>query len=216
MRRIDSTDDIADGLLDLARKDVRLARAIELSGPVPLRRKPPGYATLTEIILSQMVSKASANALWRKLELAAGEISPAAILALSPEALRGAGLSRAKAETLIRVGEAVTADELDLDHLCRLEGRAAISAMTSIKGVGPWTAEVYLLFCAGHPDVFPAGDVALQSAAADILGLDVRPQPRALYKLAEEWSPWRGVAARLLWAYYAAVMRRDATPVAAG
>jgi DNA-3-methyladenine glycosylase II len=216
MRRIDSTDDIADGLLELARMDVRLARAIERSGPVPLRRKPPGYAALTEIILSQMVSKASANALWRKLELAAGEISPAAILALSPEAMREAGLSRAKAETLIRVGEAVTAGELDLDHLCRLEGRAAISVMTSIKGVGPWTAEVYLLFCAGHPDVFPAGDVALQSAAADILGLDMRPQPRALYKLAETWSPWRGVAARLLWAYYAAVMRRDATPVAAG
>jgi DNA-3-methyladenine glycosylase II len=216
MRRIDSTDEIADGLLELARMDVRLARAIELSGPVPLRRKPPGYAALTEIILSQMVSKASANALWRKLELAAGEISPAAILALSPEALREAGLSRAKAETLIRVGEAVTAGELDLEHLCGLEGRVAISTMTSIKGVGPWTAEVYLLFCAGHPDVFPAGDVALQSAAADILGLDVRPQPRALYKLAEAWSPWRGVAARLLWAYYAAVMRRDATPVAVG
>ena len=216
MRRIDSTDDIADGLLDLARKDVRLARAISLSGPVPLRRKPPGYAALTEIILSQMVSKASAYALWRKLEFAAGEISPAAILALSPEALREAGLSRAKAETLNRVGEAVIAGELDLGHLCQLEGRAAITAMTSIKGVGPWTAEVYLLFCAGHPDVFPAGDVALQRAAADILGLDARPQAKVLYRLAEEWSPWRGVAARLFWAYYAAVMRRDATPVAAG
>ena len=179
MRRIDSTDDIADGLLDLARKDVRLARAISLSGPVPLRRKPPGYAALTE-------------------------------------ALREAGLSRAKAETLNRVGEAVIAGELDLGHLCQLEGRAAITAMTSIKGVGPWTAEVYLLFCAGHPDVFPAGDVALQRAAADILGLDARPQAKVLYRLAEEWSPWRGVAARLFWAYYAAVMRRDATPVAAG
>ena len=88
--------------------------------------------------------------------------------------------------------------------------------MTAIKGVGPWTAEVYLLFCAGHPDVFPAGDVALQNAAADILGLDMRPEPRALYKLAEAWSPWRGVAARLFWAYYAVVMRRDATPVAVG
>lgn len=215
MRRIDSTDDIAEGLVALAQSDARLARAIELCGPVPLRRRPPGYATIAEIILSQMVSKASANALQRKLELVAGEISPAAILALSPEALRQAGLSRAKAETLCRVGTAVLAGELDLEHLCRLEGRAAISTMTSIKGVGPWTAEVYLLFCAGHPDVFPAGDVALQSAAAEILGLDVRPQPRALYKLAEAWSPWRGVAARLLWAYYAAVMRRDATPLGA-
>ena len=213
MHRIDSSDDIAAGLLDLARKDTRLARAIALSGPVPLRRKPPGYAALAEIILSQMVSKASASALWRKLELATGGVSPATVLALDSEAMRTAGLSRAKAETLRRVAEAVRAGELDLEHLCGLEGRQAIITLTAIKGLGPWTAEVYLLFCAGHPDVFPAGDVALQSAAADILGLETRPSPRELYKLSDAWSPWRGVAARLLWAYYAAVMRRDATPL---
>lgn len=215
MRRIDSTDDIAEGLSALGRSDVRLARVIELAGPVPLRRKPPGYAALAEIILSQMVSKASANALWRRLEGAAGDISPEAILGLSPEALREAGLSRAKAETLCRAGQAVLDGELDLEHLCSLEAGAAIRAMTAIKGVGPWTAEVYLLFCAGHPDVFPAGDVALQSAAAHALGMEERPSSRKLAVLSEGWSPWRGVAARLLWAYYAAVMRRDATPVEA-
>lgn len=214
MRRIDSMDDVAEGLMTLARIDVRLARAIELTGPVPLRRKPPGYPALTEIILSQMVSKASANALWRKLELAAGEINPAAVLELSDEQLRTAGLSRAKAETLRRVGQAVIAGELDLEHLCALEGREAIKRLTSIKGLGPWTAEVYLLFCAGHPDIFPAGDVALQSAAAHMLGLEARPQTKVLAGLAERWSPWRGVAARLLWAYYAQVMRRDAAPLA--
>lgn len=215
MRRIDSTDDIAEGLLALGRSDVRLARVIELAGPVPLRRKPPGYAALAEIILSQMVSKASASALWRKLEASAGEISPEAILALSPEDLREAGLSRAKAETLCRVGSAVLGGELDLEHLCNLEARAAIRAMTAIKGVGPWTAEVYLLFCAGHPDVFPAGDVALQSAAGHALDMEARPSQRDLAVLSEGWSPWRGVAARLFWAYYAAVMRRDATPLEA-
>lgn len=89
----------------------------------------------------------------------------------------------------------------------------AIKTLTAIKGLGPWTAEVYLLFCAGHPDIFPAGDVALQSAAAHMLGLDARPQPRELAGLAQHWSPWRGVAARLLWAYYAQVMRRDTTPL---
>ncbi|AKI03254.1 3-methyladenine DNA glycosylase/8-oxoguanine DNA glycosylase [Hoeflea sp. IMCC20628] len=213
MRRIDSMDDVAEGLMALAQIDARLARAIELAGPVPLRRKPPGYAALTEIILSQMVSKASANALWRKLELAAGEISPSAVLELSDAQLRTAGLSRAKAATLRRVGEAVLGGELDLEHLCGLEGREAIKRLTAIKGLGPWTAEVYLLFCAGHPDIFPAGDVALQSAAAHMLGLEVRPQTRALAGLAEHWSPWRGVAARLLWAYYAQVMRRDAAPL---
>lgn len=215
MRRIDNASDIAEGLSALARCDVRLAGAIALAGPVPLRRKPPGYAALAGIIISQMVSKASADALWRKLELAVGEISPAAILDLSPEALRVAGLSRAKAETLRRVGGAVLAGELDLERLCALEGRTAIGAMTAIKGVGPWTAEVYLLFCAGHADIFPAGDVALQNAAAHVLGLEQRPQPRALSGLAEDWSPWRGVAARLLWAYYAAVMRREAAPLGA-
>tara|TARA_R110002020_G_scaffold198830_9_gene400155 strand:+ start:34290 stop:34964 length:675 start_codon:yes stop_codon:yes gene_type:complete len=215
MRRIDSSEDIAEGLSALAHCDSHLARAIALAGPVPLRRKPPGYAALAEIILSQMVSKASANALWRKLELAAGEISPASVLNLSPETLRAAGLSRAKAETLQRVGKAVLAGELDLEHLCALDGLEAIGAMTAIKGVGPWTAEVYLLFCAGHPDIFPAGDVALQSAAAHVLGLEVRPQSRELSDLAARWSPWRGVAARLLWAYYAEIMRRDATPLGA-
>lgn len=213
MRRIDSTDDIAEGLLALGRSDARLARVIELAGPVPLRRRPPGYAALAEIILSQMVSKASASALWRKLESAAGVITPEAILALSADDLRQAGLSRAKAETLCRVGEAVLAGDLDLEHLCSLEARAAIRSMTAIKGVGPWTAEVYLLFCAGHPDVFPAGDVALQSAAGHAMGMQTRPSQRDLAVMSEGWSPWRGVAARLFWAYYATVMRRDATPV---
>jgi len=216
MRRIDSADDIAEGLRALARCDARLAHAISVAGPVPLRRRPPGFAALAEIILSQMVSKASANALWRKLELAAGEISPAALLDLTADTMRSAGLSRAKAGTLQRVGAAVLAGELDLERLCALDGQEAIRAMTAIKGVGPWTAEVYLLFCAGHPDIFPSGDVALQSAAGHILGLDVRPPARALAELARPWSPWRGVAARLLWAYYAEVMRRDATPLAPG
>lgn len=215
MRRIDSARDVEAGLAALAALDSRLAQAIDVAGPVPLRRKPPGFAALAEIILSQMVSKASASALWTKLEAAAGDISPEAILRLGPEVHRAAGLSRAKSETLCRVSEAVLAGDLDLEELCAVEGGQAIAAMTAIKGVGPWTAEVYLLFCAGHPDVFPAGDVALQSAAAQVLGLDVRPQPKALYRLAEPWSPWRGVAARLLWAYYASVMRRDATPLGA-
>lgn len=213
MRRIDTAGDIQAGLAALAAGDERLARAIPLAGPVPLRRKPPGFAALAEIILSQMVSKASAAALWRKLEAATGGIDPQTILALSSEASRAAGLSRAKTETLARVSEAVIAGQLDLDHLCAIDGKEAIAAMTAIKGVGPWTAEVYLLFCAGHPDVFPAGDVALQSAAAHALELDERPSPRVLSGLAEPWSPWRGVAARLLWAYYARVMRRDATPL---
>lgn len=213
MRRIENLEDIAEGLEALAGLDPRLVRVIDLAGPVPLRRNPPGFAALTEIILSQMVSKASAAALWRKLEQATGGVNPDAVAALSAEAMRAAGLSRAKAETLQRVAAAVLTRELDLQHICDRDARAAIGALTAIKGVGPWTAEVYLLFCAGHPDIFPAGDVALQSAAAHALFLDERPTPRTLSDLAETWSPWRGVAARLLWAYYAQAMRRDATPL---
>lgn len=215
MRRIDSARDVELGLAALAALDPRLAKAIDLAGPVPLRRKPPGFPALAEIILSQMVSKASARALWTKLEAAAGDISPEAILKLTPEAHRLAGLSKAKSETLCRVSAAVLAGDLDLEGLCRVDGHQAITSMTAIKGVGPWTAEVYLLFCAGHPDVFPAGDVALQNAAAHVLGLEARPHSKALYRLTEQWSPWRGVAARLFWAYYASVMRRDATPLGA-
>lgn len=215
MRLIDSEADILEGLADLERSDPALARAIAHSGPVPLRRRPPGFVALTEIILSQMVSKASANALWRKLDLATGGVAPEAILSLDSLAARQAGLSGAKEATLRRIAGAVVAGSLDLDLLCAMPGPDALAALTAIKGVGPWTAEVYLLFCAGHADIFPSGDVALQSAAAHALALPTRPSPKALSLIAERWSPWRGVAARLLWAYYATHMRRDALPLGA-
>lgn len=212
--RITCHDDIARGLEALARIDPRLAAAMALAGPVPLRLKEPGYAALAEIVLSQMVSKASADALWRRLEQTAGAVTPQAIHDLDDEALRVAGLSRGKAGTLKRLAEAVMSGHLDLEGLCRTDARLATGALMNVKGIGPWTAEVYLLFCAGHADILPAGDIALQNAAAHILGLDERPDARALAKHAEIWSPWRGVAARLLWAYYAVHMGRDAAPVA--
>lgn len=213
MRRIDTAGDIEAGLAALAVRDARLARIIAPAGPVPLRRKPPGFAALVHIILSQVVTEASAAALWSRLEAATGEIEPRAVLALSPETTKAVGLSRGKAETLARISEAVITSRLDLDHLCTIDAQAALAEMTAIKGVGPWTAQVYLLVCAGHPDVFPAGDVALRSAAAHALELGERPSIYQLSDMAVQWSPWRSVAARLLWAYYARVMRRDAIPV---
>jgi len=213
MRRIETADDIAAGLAALARADPGLKSMIDRAGPVPLRRRPAGYRALAEIVLSQMVSKASADALWRKLETASGGVSPKSVLALDPALARAAGLSGAKDATLRRLAAAVVGGQLDLDGLCRVPSPDAVSAMTAIKGIGPWTAEVYLLFCAGHPDVFPAGDVALQNAAAHGLALNGRPSARALAGIAQGWAPWRGVAARLLWAYYATHMRREATPI---
>lgn len=213
LRLIESDSDIQDGLAALAGVDARLALMIELSGPVPLRRRPPGYGALAEIIVSQMVSKASAAALWRKLEERIGEVKPQTVLAMDEETGKAAGLSRAKAETLKRIAESVSSQSLDLDSICSLPAEIAIKQLTGIKGVGPWTAEVYLLFCAGHPDIFPAGDVALQSAAAHAFELEKRPDIKNLRALVAPFSPWRGVAARLFWAYYATHMNRDATPL---
>jgi len=213
LRLIESDSDVREGLAALASADARLASMIELSGPVPLRRRPPGFGALAEIIISQMVSKASAAALWRKLEDRIGPIEPEAVLAMDDKTRKDAGLSRAKAATLKRIAESVAVRTLDLDRICGLSAETAIGQLTEIKGVGPWSAEVYLLFCAGHPDIFPAGDVALQNAAAHALQLEKRPDIKSLRKIVAPWSPWRGIAARLFWAYYATHMNKDATPM---
>ncbi|APG85612.1 DNA-3-methyladenine glycosylase family protein [Sinorhizobium americanum] len=213
MRIIRTSDDIEAGLAGLVMLDARLEHVLDKAGPVPLRRTDPGYRGLANIIVSQMVSKASAAAIWNRMEASLGEISADAVLSLDDDACRQFGLSRAKADTLRRVAAAAVSGEIDLDGICDSEAAAAIHELTAIKGVGRWTAEVYLLFCAGHPDVFPSGDVALQNAVGHALGFELRPTASEIDSLAASWSPWRSVAARLFWAYYAREMRRDALPV---
>ncbi|TCN17583.1 DNA-3-methyladenine glycosylase family protein [Sinorhizobium americanum] len=213
MRIIRTSDDIEAGLAGLVMLDARLEHVLDKAGPVPLRRTDPGYRGLANIIVSQMVSKASAAAIWNRMEASLGEISADAVLSLDDDACRQFGLSRAKADTLRRVAAATVSGEIDLDGICDSEAAAAIHELTAIKGVGRWTAEVYLLFCAGHPDVFPSGDVALQNAVGHALGFELRPTASEIDSLAASWSPWRSVAARLFWAYYAREMRRDALPV---
>jgi DNA-3-methyladenine glycosylase II len=213
MRIIRTHEDIEAGLSGLVMLDARLGHVVARAGPVPLRRTDPGYRGLASIIVSQMVSKASAAAIWRRMEEKLGEVTAAGVNSLSDEDCRSIGLSRAKAEALRRVAEVVVSGQIDLDAICNIEGSEAIRELTAIKGVGRWTAEVYLLFCAGHPDVFPSGDVALQNAIGHGLGLELRPSAREIDSLAASWSPWRSVAARLFWAYYSQEMRRDAVPV---
>jgi len=215
MRIIRAHEDIASGLEGLVMLDARLKAVIAKAGPVPLRRAAPGYRGIANIIVSQMVSKASAEAIWRRLEDMLGTIAAPAVVAMTDEDCRFSGLSRAKAETLKRVAEAVIAGELDLEAICAVDGAVAIRELTAIKGVGRWTAEVYLLFCAGHPDVFPVGDVALQNAVGHALLLEAKPSARDLDMLTQVWAPWRSVAARLFWAYYAREMRRDGLPATA-
>lgn len=212
MRRIESLDDIAEGLAALIRADPRLAPAAARAGEVPLRRTAPGFASLAAIVVSQQVSRASADAIFGRLTRLLDPLTPQAVLARGEAPLREAGLSRPKQATLLAIAAEVAANGLDLDALCGLDPAEAMARLTAIHGVGPWTAEIYLLFSAGHPDIFPAGDLALRIAAAEALGLDARPSARQLYAMAESWSPWRGVAARLLWAYYREMRGRDGAP----
>ena len=211
MRRIESLNDIAEALDALCAADPRLARVRAVAGEVPLRLSEPGLESLASIIVSQQVSRASADAIFGRLERLADPLTPETLLAAGDSLFRDAGLSRPKQRAVLAVSEAV-GNGLDLSKLCDLDAEAAISAMTAVSGIGPWTAQVYLLFAAGHPDIFPAGDVALQSAVGHALGIDPRPGEKALIGIAESWTPHRGVASRLFWAYYREIKGREGAP----
>ncbi|MCM2293529.1 DNA-3-methyladenine glycosylase 2 family protein [Allorhizobium sp. BGMRC 0089] len=212
--RIADEADLAFGLERLLALDPRLETVARACGSssLPLRLAKPGFAGLSFIIVSQMVSRASALAIWSRLEAAMGTVTPAAYLALGDEGL-ALGLSRAKHACLTGLAQTVTAGGIDLIALLDRDGEDAMAELTRLRGIGLWTAEVYLMFCGGHADVFPAGDVALQSAVGQGLGLERRPDSKELQRIALAWQPWRAVAARLFWAYYAANGRKDATPV---
>lgn len=204
-RTIDTLEDLQRDLSALLERDPRLHSIAVLAGNLPLRRSPPGFASLASIIVSQQVSKASADAIFGRLAALDVLDDPVVFLRHDRERLLGAGLSRPKLKTLVAAADACAEGQLDLHHLCRLPADEAIEALTAISGIGPWTAEVYLLFAAGHPDIFPAGDIALQNAWQMIFATESRPSAKELASLAGNWSPWRGTAARLLWAYYGAV-----------
>lgn len=212
MRKITTMSDIAEGLDALCRIDPRLSDVRGAAGAVPLRLSEPGFFSLVSIIVSQQVSRASADAIFGRLVTLVDPLTPEALLAAGEETFRAAGLSRPKQRTLVALAEAILRDGLDLHHLCALDAQEAIRRMTAVSGIGPWTAEVYLLFAAGHPDIFPARDVALQSAVAHALGLEERPGEKKLIAIAGSWSPWRGVASRLFWAYYREISGKEGAP----
>ncbi|WP_315924934.1 DNA-3-methyladenine glycosylase [Mesorhizobium sp. SP-1A] len=201
MQRIATLQDISRGLDALCELDPRLAAVRSRAGEVPLRLSRPGFESLASIVVAQQVSRASADAIFGRLTALLDPLTPEAVLAAGEDVFRAAGLSRPKIRALTGAAQAV-GEGLDLDHLCSLDAAEAIAALTVVPGIGLWTAECYLLFAAGHPDVFPARDVALQSAVGHALGIEPRPPEKMLVGLAESWSPWRGVASRLFWAYY--------------
>ena len=181
------------------------------AGKIPIRWLEPGYGGLVWVVMGQQISVAAARAIMDRLE-AAIAITPGAVLAVPDEVLRAAGLSIQKIRTLRESARAVKAG-LDLGALKGKEAEDAIATLTAIKGIGRWTAEVYLLFALGHPDIFPAGDLALQESARLAFDLTHRPKEKELLSRAENWRPHRAAAARLLWAYYRVAKSRDATPV---
>ncbi|SHI29649.1 DNA-3-methyladenine glycosylase family protein [Wenxinia saemankumensis] len=195
---------VAEGAAWLAAREPRFARALAVTGPLPLRRGPDGFAPLLQAIVGQQVSTASAAAIWARME-AAGLTDPAAIRAATEDELRAPGLSRQK----IRYARALAGAGIAFDALRALPDAELVRTLTAIPGIGTWTAEIYAMVSLGRADVFAPGDLALQVAAGALWDLPERPRERQLRAMAAEWSPWRSVAARILWAYYRTLTNRE-------
>jgi DNA-3-methyladenine glycosylase II len=215
---------LIDGEAALAEAAARLraldpeivGKLIEVGGATPLRRQEPGFPGMARIIVAQQVSTASANAIFKRVEAILAPLTAQTVLEADDEKLRACGLSMPKMRALRALAQAVGNDGLDLLGLGALVAEEAHRTLVAVKGIGPWTADIFLLFCLGHPDAFPAGDLALQEAAKIVLGLKKRPDARRLEEIAERWRPLRGIAARMLWAYYRNARRRVGMALEAG
>ena len=203
-RIITTLDCVAEGAEWLALREPRFAVALSEVGPLPLRREPDGFAALFRAIVGQQVSTAAARAIWARLE-AAGLTEAAAVAAAPEDDLRAMGLSRQK----VRYGRALAGAGIDFVALRSAPDAEVVRTLVAVPGIGVWTAEIYAMFALGRADVFAPGDLALQEAARILFGLDKRPTERALRGMAEGWSPWRAVAARVLWAYYRVAKERE-------
>jgi DNA-3-methyladenine glycosylase II len=203
-RIIETDADVAEGLDWLTAQDARWQVVAETCAPLPLRRRPDGFAQLLSAIVSQQVSTASAAAIWGRME-AAGVTREDAVLAAGEAGLRAAGLSRQKTAYAQALAEA----GIDYEGLRHAPDREVIATLTAVKGIGVWTAEIYAMFSLGRADIFAPGDLALQVAAADLFDLPDRPSEKHLRTLSEDWSPWRAVAARGLFAYYRTIKGRE-------
>lgn len=205
--------DLQAGLAQLISADPRLKPVAEKVGTFGLRRREAGFAGLCAIVCGQQLSTASAAAIRDRLFAAFDPFHHDTVRRVRADKLRRLGLSMPKIKSIKEIGKAVANGVIDLNAVGAMEADAAHALLTALHGIGPWTADIYLLFCLGHADAFPAGDLAVQESARIALGLRKRPDAKALAKIAEAWRPWRGVAAHLLWAYYHAVKKRDVVPV---
>ena len=203
-RSITTEDDVKAGCDWLVATEPVFGSVFELTGVPPLRLRQAGFAGVAQIIVSQQLSNASAAAIWGRLQAAVTPFTHDSYLSLSDDVLRACGLSAGKVKTLRGLALALDGGELILDQWDELDDDQAFAKLTAHPGIGPWTAEVYLLTCLGRCDIWPVGDLALQKAVQDAFGLEAKPGPDEMISMAEPWRPWRAVAARLLWAYYSA------------
>jgi DNA-3-methyladenine glycosylase II len=208
--RLDSQADIEAAVATLVAQDPRLAAVLATAGMPALRRRPAGFSGLAAIVTSQQVSTASAAAIWGRVAGFYDPFEASRIARARVATLARLGLSQPKIRTLKALAAAV-GDGFDLAALADLPADDAHNRLTGLHGIGPWTADIYLLFCLGHADAFPAGDLALQEAARMALALPARPGAKELAAHAEAWRPRRGAAAHLLWAYYKVVKGREGT-----
>lgn len=213
VERLDSAEILALHLDRLVAIDARLDGVRARAGAFEIRKQDPGFAGLCKIICGQQLSVASARAIWGRFERLEGALEPHSYLGLSEGVVRATGFSAGKYRTVRVIAEAVTSGALDFARLDRLPAEQAVAELTALKGVGPWTAEIYLMFCTSHPDIFPAGDLALQKAVQHALGLDAQPSIKELNAIAKHWSPHRATAALLFWRHYAMMKQREGVPL---
>ena len=213
MRRIGSDADIREGLEALTGACPHLARVHALTGNPPLRKRPKGFEGLSRVIVGQQLSIASADAIWGRVRARVRPFEAATLLKVPDKDLRKAGLSRGKVATLREAATAIETGRLKLNAFGRAPEDAIHAELTAIKGIGPWTADIYIMFSLARADAWSPGDLALQYAVKDALLLAERPSLGQMNEVAEAWRPWRGVAARLLWSYYGLRRKKDASPL---
>ena len=206
---LNSQTDLEDAIHALLKQDPRLVPVFAVAGMPALRRREPGFVGLAHIVCGQQLSTASASAIWARLTAAFDPFHHDAVRRARADRLGRLGLSAAKIKTLKNLAREIAAERLNLDVLANEDADAAHHSLISLHGIGPWTADVYLLFCLGHGDAWPAGDLAVQEAVKIGLGLKKRPNPKEMASIAEPWRPMRGAAAHLWWSYYRAIKKRE-------